>query len=198
MTIFDRSSRRAILLMPDYISGLHWLRFFRRYCFIFWLFLNLSTAPAYSDSLAEGISEPESSEVATTSEFEQRELVETISVDMARAILENEGYSVELDQEGGIIWTIEGYRTYVLVPEDGASLIFYSGFKNDGDVAMTLGRVNLWNQNNRFSRSFVDQDGHPILRLDLDLAGGVTVDRIADFYKTCRIAFKKWLSDVVE
>jgi hypothetical protein len=61
-----------------------------------------------------------------------------------------------------------------------------------------LAKVNAWNKTKRFSRSYLDDDDHVCLELDLDLAGGVTPDRVRDFLKTCRSAFQLWCREVVE
>ena len=36
------------------------------------------------------------------------------------------------------------------------------------------------------------------LELDLDLAGGVTLDRIKDYLRTCRLSYTAWVAEVVK
>ena len=43
---------------------------------------------------------------------------------------------------------------------------FFTGFT---DVSSTVERVNEWNRNNRFARAYIDAEGDPVLRMDVDL-----------------------------
>ncbi|HMO79853.1 MAG TPA: YbjN domain-containing protein [Pyrinomonadaceae bacterium] len=117
-----------------------------------------------------------------------------ITRDQIRAIMVREGYSVTTDEDGDIVWKIEGYSTLMLVASDSESLMFSSSFT---DSKATLEKTNEWNRKAKYSRSYIDNDGDPVLELDLDLAGGVTDARIVDFLKTCRGAFVDWVSEVV-
>lgn len=119
----------------------------------------------------------------------------TVTKDELRALMEAEGYSVSPDEDGDIVWKVEGFRTLVLVTDDGTSVMFRSSF---GDGNATLERVNDWNRTKRYSRSYMDEENDPVLELDLDLAGGVTRARILDFLKTCRSSYVAWIGEVVE
>lgn len=118
-----------------------------------------------------------------------------VTKDEMRAIMEAEGYSVSPDEDGDIVWKVEGFRTLVLVTDDGASVMFRSSF---GDGNATMDKVNDWNRTKRYSRSYLDEENDPVLELDLDLAGGVTRARIVDFLKTCRSSYVAWIGEVVE
>lgn len=122
-------------------------------------------------------------------------LVKRISQSQIKAIMESEGYSVSIDDNDILVWRLEGYRTILLVSDDEESLQFHASF---GGVNATFETVNDWNWTKRFSRTYLDKDGDPHLELDLDLAGGITQDRIVDFLKTCRVSFVAWLAEVVE
>jgi hypothetical protein len=111
------------------------------------------------------------------------------------AILKSEGYAHTVDPDGNIIWTIEGYKTTLIISTDKKSVQFYASF---GDGNATLKKVNEWNKGKKYSKSYLDDDGDPVLELDLDLEGGVTRERIVDYLKTCRSSFTAWLKEVVQ
>jgi hypothetical protein len=124
-----------------------------------------------------------------------KEIVETTTRDDIQELLKGEGYSVEVDEDGDLLWKLEGYNTWMFLAKDGQSLQFYAPF---GDGNATLKKVNTWNQTRRYSRSYLDDEGDPRLELDLDMAGGVTVARIKDFFLTCKVSFTAWTAEVVQ
>ena len=95
-----------------------------------------------------------------------------------------------------IIFMIEGYRSLLIVHESKKSIQWYIGF-NDSKKA-NLTRVNEWNKNRKYSRSYIDNEGDPVLELDLDLTGGVTCERIVDFLQTCKLSLPLWKKEVVD
>ena len=103
-------------------------------------------------------------------------------------------YDVAVDEEGDIEWNINGYKAWIEVFDGGKSLLFHTGFV---DTETTLRHVNDWNRDNRFSRSYISDDGDPILELDLDLDGGVTLERMYLFLEMCRSQFVQWENDAV-
>lgn len=123
------------------------------------------------------------------------QVVSTMSRDQLKAFLTSEGYSFTTDEDGDIVWKIEGFRTLLLVAKDEKSIQFRAAF---GDGNATLKKVNEWNRTKKYSRSYLDNEGDPVLELDLDLDGGVARARIADFLKTCRISFTAWQDEVVK
>ncbi|MFW8566909.1 YbjN domain-containing protein [Orrella sp. 11846] len=76
----------------------------------------------------------------------------------------------------------------------GSSLQFYAGFTMD---KVSSRKLNEWNANRRYSRTYTDDDGDPVIELDLDLEGGVSQARILDFLKTAQISFGYWRQEVV-
>lgn len=119
----------------------------------------------------------------------------TITQDEIAAIMTEEGYSVSTAENGSLVWKVDGYRAVILVADDRASLQFYAAFS---DVDAASDKVNEWNRTKRYSRSYIDADGDPVLELDLDLVGGVTRARIVDFLLTCRDSFSTWNAEVVK
>lgn len=47
-----------------------------------------------------------------------------------------------------------------------STISFFTGFT---DLEATLDQVNAFNQSSRFARAYVDKDGDPVLRMDVDL-----------------------------
>ncbi len=120
----------------------------------------------------------------------------TISRFQLLSILESEGYSAEeAESPRNVMWKLNGYKTLLIIAEDGASIQFYCAFTNNGT---NLNRVNTWNKEKKYSRSYLDNDGDPVLELDLDLVGGVNRARIVDFLLTCRVSLNQWKTQVVD
>jgi hypothetical protein len=46
------------------------------------------------------------------------------------------------------------------------TISFFTGFR---DLEANLARINEWNQKNRFARAYIDAEGDPVLRMDVDL-----------------------------
>jgi len=59
----------------------------------------------------------------------------------------------------------------------------------------TLEKVNKWNQEKRFSRAYLDEDGDPHLELDLDLEGGGTEDCVRRFIKISGASLMNFLTE---
>lgn len=118
-----------------------------------------------------------------------------IGADDLVQIMRTEGYAVSFDEDGDVLWKLEGFKAFLFVAKDGEAIQFHSSFS---DGSATLKRINEWNQTKRFSRSYLDDDGDPHLELDLELTGGVTRGRLVDFLKTCRVSFTMWCKEVVE
>jgi hypothetical protein len=110
-------------------------------------------------------------------------------------IMEKDGYAVSKAPVGeNIHWRIDGRVTLLLISENKLSVQFYVGITDSNG---NLERVNNWNTNRRYSRSYMDRDGDPVLELDLDITGGVTEARIRDFLLTCRLSLTQWMDEVV-
>ena len=122
-------------------------------------------------------------------------VVSTLNVDQIYKLMHDEGYAVEKSEDGFVKWKVEGLKTVMFVAKDSKSIQFYASF-SDGNA--TLKKVNEWNKNKKYSRSYLNDDGEPCLELDLDLEGGVTEARILDFLATCRISLGGWYTDVVK
>ncbi len=124
-----------------------------------------------------------------------QEVLESISAPGLQQIFKDEGYSFETDKDGDVIWKIEGVRALVIRSEKGNNIAFRQSYKNNNT---TLAKINAWNKSKKFSRSYLDDDGDPVLSLDLELDGGITKARIVDFLKTCRISMAAWSKEVLQ
>lgn len=122
-------------------------------------------------------------------------VINSISVSQLEALMKKNGFAVTIDEDGDILWKIEGYRTSLIVSDDKENVLFQSSFQ---DTSATLETVNNWNQDKRYSRSYLDDENDPILESDLDLAGGITHAHVISFLKTCRTSFKAWLDEVID
>nr|WP_321501328.1 YbjN domain-containing protein [uncultured Dethiosulfovibrio sp.] len=98
-------------------------------------------------------------------------------------LLGDEGYRSDIDDENSCTFKIQGYNAQIILYNDGEALQFHASWVNSD---ATLESLNHWNQNWRFGRAYLDEKGNPHLEVDLDLAGGVTVDRIKDYIRTCQ------------
>lgn len=85
-------------------------------------------------------------------------------------------------------------QTTLYIGEDGENLQFHTAFSTERDISLSA--INAWNQNKRFSRTYLDDEKDPHLELDLDLTGGVCEDNVRDFLKTARVSLLVWLQEL--
>ncbi|MEE4382434.1 MAG: YbjN domain-containing protein [Pseudomonadales bacterium] len=98
-------------------------------------------------------------------------------------VFEEFGYAAgTVDDDGDLVLEVGGVRVLALVGSyDGEFVLLYAGFS---DVALPPEAANAWNRDYRFSKVYIDEAGDPVIEAELDLAGGVTLDRIRDFVRT--------------
>lgn len=101
-----------------------------------------------------------------------------------QALLQMEiAFEQGLDSNGEPIWLF-AHRgiTAMILPHDridsGAyeSLLFYAAWSTETPFEFSV--VNDWNRRARFGRAYVDEQGDPVIELDLLLSGGVTLETI--------------------
>ena len=136
---------------------------------------------------------PGSSPGVTTSSTAPADLVSSTSPDKMMALMQGEGYSVTKEGQG-IIWKIDGKRAVMLVSQSGNGLLFVTAY-SDGNA--TPEKINEWNKTKRYSRTYLDDEGDPVLEVDLDLEGGVSRARVLDYLKTCRVSLASWTQEVI-
>jgi Putative bacterial sensory transduction regulator len=131
---------------------------------------------------------------STSQEDISERIYKNITTAQMLAIMDDEGYAVSIDEDGDILWKINGLKTFIIVSGNEEAMLFSSAF-SVGNA--TMEKVNEWNKTKRYSRSYLDDEDDPHLELDLDLAGGVTHARILDYIKTCRVSYVMWCDDVI-
>jgi hypothetical protein len=109
--------------------------------------------------------------------------------------LNDSGYAGTIKDSGAIQWKIDGMTGNLLIADDKESIQFYAAISGG---KMTLSKANEWNKTHRYSRCYIDDDGDPALELDLDLVGGVSEARVADFLLTCVVSYREWFTNWVE
>lgn len=124
----------------------------------------------------------------------------TADLDQIADVLQDEGYKAKIDKGDGQRWiesAMSGYN-YIILPfgcddtgKNCKSIQFYVAF-----VPMnkpTLEEMNTYAAENRFGRVYLDDEGDPIIEMDLDLeAGGMSRDLFLDnlaYWETIMVAF---------
>lgn len=121
-------------------------------------------------------------------------VVDKITLAQMLTLMKSEGYSVTLTDKDDIMWKIDGLNVVIFVVNN-TSISCLFGFN---DITPSLEQINAWNRAKRFSTSYLNDKGHPFLELDLELDKGVTIGRIKDFLKTCRVSISKWSAEIVK
>lgn len=82
-----------------------------------------------------------------------------------------------------------------LFPQPTSAQLF-AGFSSSRSMSPVV--INEWNRTKRFSRSYIDREGDPILESDIDLEGGVTEKAIVTWIQTFAISLRAFNSMLVE
>ena len=100
-------------------------------------------------------------------------------------MLREEGFSQSpTDVPNAVLIKVESLKVFFLVPPAGDHIEALAVFTD----RVTLDRMNAWNKKWMYSRAYQMDDGSSAIQLDLDLAGGVSKERLIDFIKTVKIA----------
>lgn len=105
----------------------------------------------------------------------------SVSGDEVQAVLQRAGYRAELGVDsvgdpmvssatGGLGYTVYFYECSS--EKRCNSLVFWGGFAMNEKPSIDA--INEWNQTKRFSRAYLDEEGDPILEMDLLVDGGIT------------------------
>lgn len=127
-------------------------------------------------------------------EGEEQFVFKPVEIDWILEIMKNEGYSATKDKDGDVEWKIDGFKAWIVFSDDESHLLFYSAF---GDTEANLRKVNTWNSEVIYSRSYIDDNGDPIIEYPLRTKSGVTREQVNDFLSLCRDMFTEWYADVV-
>lgn len=95
-------------------------------------------------------------------------------------------YELSTDNDGDPIWGFTSRSiTATIIPHDPvgvtgySSLLFYAAWATD--TPFEFSKANEWNRQSRFGRVYVDDQGDPVIELDLLLTGGVTRQTVKDY-----------------
>lgn len=122
-----------------------------------------------------------------------RVILDGITIEQLESVLRQEGYTFERINGNVVGWKIDGVKALLAV--EGTVLSFQISY---GDVHPSYEKLNLWNRNHMLSQTYLDKSGDPVLELDLNLRGGITLARLKSFLQGCRFSIPKWLDEVIK
>lgn len=126
-----------------------------------------------------------------------RTVVEKMTSIEMKKLITDEGFSdVTIDGDDDLIVKMNGYRVLVFVRGNNYTNIQYRF--SIGGTSATLRSVNDWNRTKKFTKSYLDNDGDPVLEMDLDLDGGVTIAKIKDSILTFSRSQAAFLMEVAK
>ena len=132
---------------------------------------------------------------ASVANAQESQIVETITSEQMRSLFHDQGFSnVEIDSDDDLIVRMQGYGILVFVRGNNYSNIQYR-FSVAG-TSTTMRDVNDWNRSKKFTKAYLDNDGDPVLEMDVDLDGGVTWKRIEDSILTYNQSLVAFLREV--
>ncbi|MGF1656078.1 MAG: YbjN domain-containing protein [Verrucomicrobiales bacterium] len=102
------------------------------------------------------------------------------------------GYPAEQASDTAVKIVLGDVNVFCFVKQGDIQL--YAGFT---DSSANLETVNEWNKNRRFSRSYLDNDGDPIIEADLDFDGGVTREGVRKFIQLFELSLQAFREEVV-
>jgi len=114
-------------------------------------------------------------------------------------ILRDAGYQDgKIDEDGDVLIKIEDRAVYFLVAQNGENIQAKAAWRTTDSSRPSVDKVNGWNRSKKYSKAYFDEDRDPVLELDLDLAGGVTVARVKDFVLTVKASIRAFTSEVLK
>jgi len=114
-------------------------------------------------------------------------------------ILVDAGFSAgKVDDDGDVLVKVEDKAFYFLIGRNRDSIEAKTAWRTTDASRPSIDRMNDWNRTKKYSKTYFDNERDPVLQLDLDLAGGVTVARIKDFALTARVSLKAFTSEVLK
>lgn len=131
---------------------------------------------------------------ATATMAQSEELYTNPTILEIEDIMKQKGYDVKyLDEENLVAWVLgNGKFTTVSITEPNI-LNFRTFGKN---VNISLDKINEWNSGHSFGKAYIDAKKNAVLELYMDYTGGVTKERMLDFFETCEQSQNEWLAVV--
>ncbi|MDD7969502.1 YbjN domain-containing protein [Roseinatronobacter alkalisoli] len=104
---------------------------------------------------------------------------------------DNVGDPQILGRIDGVMYTVNFYGC--TNGADCTTVQFRAGWKNPGDI--TLDDMNLWNQDKRFGKAYLDFEDDPVIEWDVNLFGGVSTQNLDDTFDWWRIVLENFTAD---
>ncbi len=122
----------------------------------------------------------------------QAELINAANPATIKAIVESQGWPATIVTKAGddpyIESSRDGVKFLVLFMncsenKNCKTLQYYMGFSDAKDVP--LDKFNKWNKEKRFARAYKDNDGDPVLEMDVDLDfAGIPRENVGETFNT--------------
>ncbi len=123
---------------------------------------------------------------------DERQIVERVTAAEMKDLLQAEGFAdVQIHGGENLVVRMNGLQVLVLVRNETVVQ-----FRLYMPVETSLDVINEWNMTKMFTKAYLDQDGDPVLEMDVDLDGGITEARLRDAIRTfslSQIAFMREL-----
>lgn len=120
------------------------------------------------------------------------EIIEKITPTELSSMLKNNGYSVTEVEKEGVRINFDGTKCVFFISDNNRFIQLWCAFSTE----VPLEKLNTWNQETRFGKTYASNGGTH-LEIDLDLTGGITEDRLLDFFKTCKMILWDWEQTVL-
>lgn len=131
--------------------------------------------------------------------IDDTQVVTTISGARLNDILQASGFpGGTVDEDGGVLIRIASKPVYFTVGDEQESIQAHTAWTTNDTTRPSADKMNDWNRTKRYSKAYFDNDRDPVLQLDLDLAGGVTVARIKDFAFTTQVSITRFTAEVLK
>lgn len=121
-------------------------------------------------------------------------VIEKAGPDLYARAVETAGFQVTTRTASFIQIDMFGLKVQLFPQESSAQL--FAGFSSRQSMSPVI--INEWNRTKRFSRSYIDREGDPILESDIDLEGGVTEKAIVTWIQTFSISLKAFNGMLLE
>ena len=102
----------------------------------------------------------------------------------------------EVDEDGDVIVMMQGRPVILMIGSgNGRQVQAVVAFVGMG---ITMEQVNHWNETRLLSKAYIDGDGDTIFESDLDMDGGVTVDRVKDWLQTFNMMMDMFVREIIQ
>lgn len=124
-------------------------------------------------------------------------VIEMITASEVESILKELGFTgTRIDEDDDVLVMMHG-RTVLIIIGSGNGRQLRASVAFVG-VDLGLEQVNAWNRDRILSKAYLDRDGDTILEAEVDLDGGVTVDRVKDWLHTFSFTIDLFVREVIQ